>query len=118
MVKPAAKPEEEEEEMPEEQAFLTILKSSYYGIGNRTKLDRYREFRHIFLGSNEGKRVLSEILGMAKLSARLAQPYPAPVDEKRLLIQEGARQLAADILDVIHKEPSMDKPVVQNRRRK
>jgi len=116
MAIPTAK--SKKEELPEEQDFLTILKSSYYSVGDRTKLDRYREFRNIFLGSDEGKRVLYEILGMAKLQARLVEPYPAPVDEKRLLLREGARQLAADIIDVIHKEPSTDKPVVQNRRRK
>lgn len=119
MAKPTAKlKEEEEEELPEEQDFLTILKSSFYTTGNRTKLDRYREFRLVFLGSDEGKRVLYEILGMAKLQARLVEPHPAPVDEKRLLLREGARQLAADIIDVIHKEPNTEKPPIQNRRRK
>lgn len=105
------------EELPEEVVFLNDLKSSYYEVENRTKLDRHREFRELFLGSKVGGRVLQEILSLAKLSARLVEPFPAEIDEKRLLVREGARQLAADIINIIHKEPQENKQAKVNRKR-
>lgn len=113
-VKPKRKTKKDK--LPEDQQLIEDLRFSFYNISNRTKLDRYKEFRKVFMGSDEGKRVLSEILGMAKLSGRLVAPFPTEVDEKRMLILEGGRQLAADIIDVITKEPNMDKPT-QTRRK-
>ena len=105
------------EEIPEEVAFLNDLGSSYYEVANRSKLDRHREFRQVFFGSDAGRRVLHEILSLAKLSARLVEPFPAEIDEKRLLVREGARQLAADIISIVHKEPQENKQVKVNRKR-
>ncbi len=105
------------EEVPEQYQMLDILKTSFYDVAGRTKLDRYKEFNNVFMGSDEGKRVLYEILGMAKLSSRLAPPAPHPIDKDRMLIHEGGRQLAADILDVISREPNMEKPERTNRKR-
>jgi len=107
-------PTEPEEEMPEEQEFLGVLKSSFYSTGKRTKGDRYREFRSVFMGSDEGKRVLYEILSLAKLSADLTEPFPAPVDTNRMLIHEGGRQLVNKIVTILHKEPNENKPVKGN----
>jgi len=104
------KPRKKKEELPEDQKLIEDLRFSFYNISDRTKLDRYREFRKVFMETGEGKRVLSEILGMAKLSGRTVAPFPAEVDVERMLIREGARQLAADIIDVITQEPNMDKP--------
>lgn len=108
----------EEEEMPDEHKLLEILEASFYNVSGRNKQDRYAEFNRVFMGSDEGKRVLYEILGLAKLSARLVPPFPAPVDKDRMLIREGARQLAADILDVLKNPHTEEKPTRQNRSRK
>lgn len=116
--KTQVKPKIKKDKLPEDQQLIEDLRFSFYNISNRTKLDRYQEFRTVFMGSDEGKRVLSEILGMAKLSGRIAAPFPAEVDTKRMLLLEGARGLAADIIDVLTKEPNMDKPTqTQSRRR-
>lgn len=104
-------------EKEEEEKFLGDLKDAVVSGGKRNKLDQYREFRDLFLGTDLGKRVLHDILGMAKLSARMVKPYPAEVDTKRMLLLEGARQLACDILDALHKEPNMEKPTHQARTR-
>ena len=116
--KTQVKPKTKKDELPEAQQLIEDLQFSFYNISNRTKVDRYQEFRKVFMGSDEGKRVLYEILGMAKLSGRLVAPFPAEVDTKRMLLKEGARQLAADIIDVMTKEPNMDKPTSQTRSRK
>lgn len=99
----------------EESELLDTLKVATATDGKRNKLDQYREFRHLFLGTDVGKRVLYDILAMAKLSARMVSPFPADVDTKRMLVLEGARQLACDILDMLHKEPNMEKPTTQAR---
>ena len=97
-------------DLPEDQEFIEVLKASFYTTDERTKLDRYREFRSVFLGSDEGKRVLYEIMALAKLSAPLVEPYPAPIDVERMLIREGGRQLVLNIIRTISKEPNMDRP--------
>jgi hypothetical protein len=108
--------EDKKDVLPEQYELLEILKTSFYSVGGRTKQDRYVEFNNVFMGSDEGKRVLYEILGLAKLSARLVPPAPAPVDKDRMLIREGARQLAADILDVLTNPHNEVKPTKTNRK--
>ena len=108
MAKPTAK--DQNEEQPEQYEVLDVLRDSFYSVGNRTKRDRYREFRNVFMATDEGKRVLYEILRMARLSADLVDSYPSPVDEKRILVWEGRRNLANDILKVLHREPVEEKP--------
>lgn len=93
--------DEEEEHIP--KTFTQDLAEAFKG-SNRTKVDRYRDFQKVFLGSEEGKRVLHDILGFAKLSAAIAAPFPEPVDEKRMMILEGGRQLAITIITVLHKQ--------------
>ena len=115
--KPTRKPRVKKDKLPEDQQLIEDLRFSFYNISGRTKLVRYQEFRKVLLNTDEGKRVLAEILGMAKLSGRLVAPFPAEVDTKRMLLLEGARQLAADIIDVLTKEPNIDKPThTQNRK--
>ncbi len=107
-------PRKKKEEGKTHYDFVDHLKSSFYDVGGRTKLDRHKEFVNVFMATDEGKRVLYEILGMAKLSARLVPPFPAPIDKDRLLVLEGARQLAADIIDVITITPELNRPTQTN----
>ncbi len=68
---------------------------------NRTKLDKYRDFRKVFLGSDEGRRVLHDILTFGHIyrsSAVRGDPY----ETSR---REGERNIALKILETIHKEP-------------
>lgn len=74
-------------------------------------LDRYRDFRDVFLGSDSGRRVLKQIMTWSHLAA----PHAAgtPVDEKKILISEGQRNLALTIMATLLKEPEA-KPEKQN----
>jgi len=100
---------DEQKDTTEEQEFIESLNSSFYKVGKRSTVDRHREFRNIFLGTDEGRRVLYEILSMAKLSA-INAPEIGDIDTKRMLLNEGKRHLAAAIINVVHKEPKTDKP--------
>ena len=105
MATPTAKPD-----------LLETLENSFHSIEGRTLLDRYRDFRAVFFGSDEGKRVLHDILGLAKLSAPIAPPFPEQIDPNRMMILEGGRELAIKIIEIVLKEPNMEKPVQQKRR--
>ena len=111
MAKPTAKSKK-----INQRELLETLENSFYSIEGRTTLDRYRDFRKIFLGSDEGKRVLHDILGLAKLSAPIAPPFPEEIDTNRMMILEGGRELAIKIIEIVLKEPNTDKPKIQTRR--
>lgn len=92
------------EPTPEElQEFVADLTSA--DVSGRNAMDRYKEFRQVFLGSDAGKRVLYDILALAhvwKSSVRL-NPYAT-------YAAEGERRLAIKILGIIHREPAGEKP--------
>jgi len=111
MAKPTAKSKK-----MNQRELIETLDNSFHTIDGRTKLDRYRDFRKVFLGSDEGKRVLHDILGLAKLSAPIAPPFPEKIDTNRMMVLEGGRELAVKIIEVVLKEPNMEKPVIQKRR--
>lgn len=106
------------EELPEQYELLEVLKTSFYSVEGRDKHDRYKEFNLVFMDTDEGKRVLYEILAMAKLSSSIITPFPQEIDTNRMLVLEGKRQLAMDILGVLSKEPNTEKPKEANKRRK
>lgn len=111
MAKPTATPKEKNQ-----KELLETLDNSFKTIDGRNKLDRYRDFRAVFLGTDEGKRVLHDILGFAKLSAPIVPPFPEPIDTNRMMVLEGGRGLAVKIIETVLKEPNMEKPVIQKRR--
>lgn len=72
----------------------------------RNPLDRYREFRQVFLGSEAGKRVLYDILA----AGRIYRPTTVRGDPYATHTNEGRRELALDILTIIHREPRAERP--------
>lgn len=65
--------------------------------------ERYHDFRKIFLGSNEGKRVLREIVSWGRL---LKQPIIGnPIDPYSMAIQLGERNIALRLLATLFNEP-------------
>ena len=68
-----------------------------------TDLDRYRDFQKVFLGTDEGRRVLKIILEWGHVLRR--HPRPAPIDPNLMLIAEGERDLALAIFSAITEEP-------------
>ena len=70
---------------------------------NRNATDRYRDFRQVFMGSDQGKRVLHDILGMCHLLR--PSPISRPIDGLLMAMREGERNIGLGILSVMHNEP-------------
>lgn len=67
----------------------------------RTSLDRYREFRKVFLDTDEGKRVLYDILALG----HLLKPSAVRGDPYETYRREGERNIALQITAIVHVEP-------------
>jgi len=67
-------------------------------------IDRYNDFRDVFLKSDQGRRVLKQILSWGRLSRSTA--VGNPIDSLRMALGEGERNLVLQILAVMLVEPS------------
>lgn len=68
-----------------------------------SKMDRYRDFRQLFMGSEQGKRVLYELLAWGnqfQSSVRRGN-----YDPYQTMFYEGQRSIATDIIRTLSKEP-------------
>ena len=76
-------------------------------VAGYTPKDKYSDFRKVFMGTIEGKRVLRHImdLGMVFNQPRL----DSPVDPYMQLAIVGRRYLALKILETVNNEPT-EKP--------
>lgn len=63
-------------------------------------MDAYHDFRLIFLGSDQGKRVLSQILAWAHVMRSTADPDPI-----QMALLNGERNLGLKILGTVEIEP-------------
>ena len=92
-------------------AEITALPSST----GYTPEERYQDFRRIFTGSEEGKRVFREILSWA----HLLQPSvrSTPIDPYLTHIREGEANIGRRLLITVTREPP-DKPLTQTRKQK
>lgn len=88
------------EESPEETANLLRLAMSIPAPGQYTPMDRYRDFRKVFMGSEDGQRVFREILSwghMFKISF--------DKDPGLLAFKEGERNMALRLIMTVSAEP-------------
>ena len=69
----------------------------------RNDLDRYREFRDVFLGTDVGKRVLHDILSWGHVWASSV----VRENSHMTFVYEGERKLALKVLTAIHMEPRL-----------
>lgn len=67
------------------------------------KQDRFRDFRMVFLQSEEGKKVLSEMLSWARMFQQTVTAVP--VDPYLMALNEGRRSFAVKLLDTLYREP-------------
>ncbi len=85
-------------------------------LSGYSNMDRYREFRRLFLGSEEGKRVLHQILswgGFYRSSwGGASNPEFNPY---RAALCDGEKNLALKILSAMNAEPSQ-LPTAQTRK--
>lgn len=65
--------------------------------------DRYADFRAVFMGSDQGKRVMREILSWGRMFKPAA--VGAPVDPYLMAMREGERNIALRLLATVHNEP-------------
>jgi hypothetical protein len=70
--------------------------------GNYTDKDRYRDFRKVFT-SDEGKRVLGQIVSWAKVLT--PSVMGSPIDPYKMAVCEGEKNLARRILLAVYNEP-------------
>jgi hypothetical protein len=80
-----------------------------------TAMERYRDFRALFLSTEQGRRVLSEILKIGFVAKSTTQPG-GPIDPYRTHLHEGRRTLAMDIFYHATVEPAATRPERANSR--
>ncbi len=68
-----------------------------------TPTDRYRDFRRVFMSSDEGKRVLREILGWCHLLRPSVMALP--IDTGHVLLREGERNIGLKLLATVNTDP-------------
>lgn len=78
----------------------------------RSDMDRFRDFRAVFMGNEQGKRVLRDILEWG----HVWQSSMAP-DPNQVMFSEGERNLALKIMAAVHNEP-VERPTHTNRKPK
>ena len=69
--------------------------------GKRDRMDRYRDFRALFRGTEAGQRVLDDLLHMCGVHQRTA----VKGDATETYFREGQRSIGISILMTIRDEP-------------
>jgi hypothetical protein len=77
--------------------------ASLPALENYSKKDQYHDFRQLFMGTDQGKRVLRQILEWG----HLLRPSVArvPIDPYLTHMHEGERNIALKLLSTVHNEP-------------
>lgn len=83
-------------------------------LENYTPKDRYRDFRKVFMGSEEGKRTLKEILSWGRMFRPAV--VTAPVDPYLTHVREGERNICLKLMHTVYNEPP--EPPKTTRKRK
>lgn len=100
----------------ETQEVMGDLARAFSNRGVTSKMDRYRDFRMVFYGSEAGKRVLYQILAWAGIY-RPETPTMGEIDVYRVFEKIGQRKLGLDILTVLTNEPKPEREgVVHNKK--
>ncbi|MEQ8193819.1 MAG: hypothetical protein RIB59_04955 [Rhodospirillales bacterium] len=93
---------------PDPEAFLAGLREA--ALGRRyTKIDRYRDFRAVFLATRQGRRVLWQILEWAHVYRSVA----VRGDSHQTYFRDGERNVGLRILAVTNAEPGAQPEEVQ-----
>lgn len=82
-----------------------------------TDLQRYQDFRGLFLDTEQGQRVFNEILGMGYMAHDPIKYNKAGVDVNATLIATGERKMALAIHRMATVEPPKPPPIKQITRR-
>ena len=100
----------------DEQALDCLMELIGEDSGSYTVMDRYRDYRAVFWGSDQGRRVLKDIIKFGH-GIRTTAIGPDPtIDPYRMAIHEGERNMALRILKISSAEPSEVKQGIANQR--
>ncbi len=97
------------EDVSAQQMFETLSRAP---VENYEPMDRYRDFRAVFLATDQGTRVLCEILKLAGMNKSIP---PGPIDPNRTHVSEGRRSMGNSIMGIIHNEPPIERPTQTNK---
>lgn len=86
---------------PDLDAFFAELQQAH--PGKYGKMDRYRDFRRVFLDTEQGKRVLYEILLWCHIT-RPSAPR-AKFNPYETMFLDGERSIGIDIMTTMNAEP-------------
>ena len=89
---------------PDPEAFFTELAAAHPGDGRYRRMDQYRDFRAVFQGSEQGRRVLHEILTWCHVGHASA-PY-ARFGTNETFFSDGERSIGIRIMVTMNKEPT------------
>jgi hypothetical protein len=97
----------EDQASPEETALLLEVATAIPG-GEYLPMDRYRDFRKVFLGSDEGGRVLRQLFAWGHM-------FKTSFDKESgvTAFNEGERNMALRLLATISREPK-ERPAKAN----
>lgn len=93
--------EDLERGVPDPEAFFARLSKAKAGRDGYGKLDRYRDFRRVFLSGPEGERVLWQIFEWCRLFA----PTADLDNVNHSYFREGGRNIGLRILATLNAEP-------------
>jgi hypothetical protein len=84
---------------PNPDTFLRELKAAQ--LGSYSRMQRYRDFRAVFLGTSEGKRVLWQLIHWAHI-------YQSNMNEDPSIMafREGERNMGLKVMRTMNTEPS------------
>lgn len=89
---------------PDPEAFFARLSKAKIGRDGYGKLDRYRDFRRVFLSDPAGERVLWQILEWCRLFATTADLG----NPNQSYFREGGRNIGLRILATLNAEPTSE----------
>ena len=94
---------------PDPEAFFASLIPSKIGR-DYTRTDRYRDFRHVFLDSRDGRRVLWQIFAWC----HMFRPAAVAGDTHETYRREGERNVGLRIMATLNAEPAAEPEATEN----
>lgn len=88
---------------PDIDAFFAELQQAHPGKPYKKSMDRYRDFRRVFLDTEQGRRVLYEILLWSHIT-RPSGPL-AKFDPYETMFLDGERSIGIQIMVTMNAEP-------------
>lgn len=88
---------------PDPEAFFAELAASHPGGRYKTSMDRYQDFRRVFLDSEQGRRVLYEILLWSHIGK--ASAPGADFNPYETMFRDGERAIGIKLMITMNAEP-------------